>query len=70
MRKDERPDPSRVELDARGARSVSQLCSWCGRLKRGDEWVVLEAEATRPAVSHGVCPECLERVLRQERERG
>jgi hypothetical protein len=49
--------------------AITQLCSWCGRVQRDGEWVTLEADAVKPLVSHGVCPECFERVLRAERER-
>jgi hypothetical protein len=73
MRKEEGPVSSRVEVGPGAAprgTGVTQLCSWCGRVQRGGEWVALEADAPKPVVSHGVCPDCFERVLRRERERG
>jgi hypothetical protein len=71
--REEEPASSRLEVAGGGAvarGTVTQLCSWCGRVQRAGEWVALEADAVKPAVSHGVCPDCFERVLRREGERG
>ena len=56
------PDPADLLL----------LCSWCNRVKSGDEWVEIEeaAEALQfldrehlPAVTHGICEACVRLVM-------
>jgi hypothetical protein len=57
-----------------GARSTMLVhCAWCGRLEVGDEWLELDAIGsgqTRIAEqlvrrsTHGICPDCFERVSR------
>lgn len=49
-------------------RGIIPICSYCKKI-RNDEgaWAILEAyitEHTHAELSHGVCPDCLERVLR------
>jgi len=42
---------------------VPVVCSWCKpkRVFRYDEW----PSVTRPGVTHGICPECQARMLRE-----
>ena len=61
----------------REARTGGQLllhCAWCQKLQVGDEWLRLDAIGngqTRIAEhlvwhsTHGICPECYERVRRE-----
>jgi hypothetical protein len=61
----------------REARTGGQLllhCAWCQKLQVGDEWLWLDAIGsgqTRIAEhlvwhsTHGICPECYERVRRE-----
>jgi hypothetical protein len=43
------------------------LCSWCRRVREGDEWVELERflAARRAHTSHGLCPDCELRMLEE-----
>ena len=63
-------------LDARARRGpgVVRLCSWCLRVALGpEEWVELEEAVTQlrllevdrpPDLTHGICPRCLEKMVR------
>lgn len=51
---------------------LMKMCSWCRRVRSGEEWKeVEEVIANRrlfkgdplPAISHGVCPDCFDGVL-------
>jgi hypothetical protein len=62
---------SRVLREARTGGPLLLHCAWCGRLEVGGEWLHLEAIGsgqTRIAEqlvrqsTHGICPECFERV--------
>jgi hypothetical protein len=52
-------------------------CAWCGRVAAGDYWIdpypLLGAnlrERLRKSASHGVCPDCFERLMTEsERQR-
>lgn len=45
-------------------------CAWCGRWERDGNWVAQDLDSTVPAaVSHSICPECAEKMLRADRER-
>ena len=45
-------------------RRLALVCAWCGRRLTPPE----EEEDTGPGVSHGICPECRERVVAEFRE--
>jgi hypothetical protein len=54
--------PSKREGRARVPR-----CSWCGRVERGGGWMPQDLDATVPvAVSHSICPDCAERMLKKD----
>ena len=36
-------------------------CSWCGRVRAGDEWYTLIAQPAG-TVTHGICPECAKKL--------
>jgi hypothetical protein len=47
--------------------SFLRVCAWCKRISRGDQWVSLEDYLTTgfdTKTTHGICPDCLERVKR------
>ena len=52
--------------------SFLHVCSWCRKIEHNDCWLSLEAhfaQKTGGQVSHGICPECSEKVKRRVRER-
>jgi hypothetical protein len=62
---------ARVMREARAGGRLLVHCAWCKRLQVGEEWLRLEAIGrgqTRLAEqlvrqsTHGICPECFERV--------
>jgi hypothetical protein len=70
-------DAARVRSLARILREAGEgdrmlvHCAWCGRLEIGDEWLRLEtigsgqtriAERIVRSSTHGICPDCFERV--------
>ena len=65
---------ARVLREVRGGGNLLLRCAWCGKLQIGDEWLLLEAigsgqmriaeELVRRS-THGICPECYERVSRE-----
>ena len=65
---------ARVLREARGGEKLLLRCAWCGKLQIGDEWLRLEAigsgqmriaeELVRRS-THGICPECYDRVSRE-----
>lgn len=61
-------------LDPTAERSdeLIEMCGWCDRFLVSDEWVEVEEAAARlklfrrsepPALSHGICPECSQKLL-------
>ncbi len=43
------------------------LCAWCRRIERDNKWLSLEEHFEKSggqAVSHGICPECSEKLRR------
>jgi len=47
--------------------SFLHVCAWCRRIEYKDRWLSLEAhftEKTGRSPSHGICPECSEKMLR------
>jgi len=36
---------------------MTTQCSWCGRIRAGDEWYLL-VDQPDGDISHGMCPEC------------
>jgi hypothetical protein len=51
--------------------SFLHVCAWCRRIEHNDRWLSLEAhfaQKTGGQVSHGICPECAERIKRQAGE--
>jgi hypothetical protein len=50
--------------------SFLHVCAWCRKIEHNNRWLSLEAhfaQKTGGQVSHGICPECSERVTRQVR---
>jgi hypothetical protein len=44
------------------------VCAWCRKIEHNDHWLSLEAhfaQKTGGQVSHGICPECLEKLKTQ-----
>jgi hypothetical protein len=66
---------SRVLREARaGVGTMLLHCAWCRRLQIGEEWLQLDgigsgqtriAEGLVRHSTHGICPECYERVTRE-----
>lgn len=57
--------------EARAGGTMLLRCAWCGRLEVGEEWLQLEGIGTGQTriteelvrrSTHGICPECFERV--------
>jgi hypothetical protein len=51
--------------------SFLHVCAWCRKIEHNDRWLSLEAhfmQKTGGRVSHGICPECSERLQRQLEE--
>ena len=47
------------------------VCAWCRKIEHNAKWLSLEehfAQKTGGQVSHGICPECAQKVTRQGRE--
>jgi hypothetical protein len=47
--------------------SFLRVCAWCKKISRGDQWISLEDYLTvgfNTETTHGICPDCLERVKR------
>jgi len=70
----ERREPVRVLDAALRNRSgdILSMCSWCKAVYAQSAWIELEeavqrlgilAESALPAISHGICPTCSERML-------
>jgi hypothetical protein len=48
--------------------SFLHVCAWCRKIEHNAQWLSLEAhfvQKTGGKVSHGICPECAEKVTRQ-----
>lgn len=70
------PRPAVGWLDRHAARGddLVRMCGWCGRVALGDgQWVEIELaieqhgafqNLTPPRISHGICPECFQRMVR------
>jgi hypothetical protein len=51
--------------------SFLHVCAWCRKIEYDNRWLSLEAhfaQKTGGTVSHGICPECAEKVLHPIRE--
>jgi hypothetical protein len=51
--------------------SFLHVCAWCRKIEYNDRWLSLEAHfmhKTGGRVSHGICPECSERLQRHLEE--
>jgi hypothetical protein len=69
---------ARVMRKARAGGDLLLHCAWCERLQIGDEWLRLDAigsgqtriadELVRHS-THGICPECFERVTQESAAR-
>ena len=47
---------------ARPATHIETQCAWCRRWRgAGGEWTATESSTPGAAVSHGICPACLEK---------
>ena len=47
--------------------SFLHVCAWCRKIEYNNQWLSLEAhfaEKTGRELSHGICPECSEKLLR------
>jgi hypothetical protein len=64
---------ARILRDAGAGGTMLVHCAWCRRLQVGDEWLGLEAIGTGQTriaeqlvrrSTHGICPDCFERVSR------
>lgn len=69
-----RPSVELLRVDRAQSGDLIRMCSWCKRLPLDDEsWVeveeaveklrVFDAPGPLPAITHGICPECLAKVL-------
>jgi hypothetical protein len=62
---------SHLLREARAGRTLLLRCAWCEKLQVGSEWLRLDVGGsgqTRIAEdlsSHGICPECFDRVRRE-----
>jgi hypothetical protein len=43
---------------------VAVACAWCERVRTASGWESATTDLNSPAVTHGICPECLDRVAR------
>jgi hypothetical protein len=53
--------------------SFLHVCAWCRKIEYQNRWLSLEAhfsEKTGGKLSHGICPECYEKTLRQALDKG
>jgi hypothetical protein len=51
--------------------SFLHVCAWCRKIEYNDQWLSVEAhfaQKTGGKVSHGICPECSRKVMRQLQE--
>ena len=47
------------------------VCAWCRKIEYKDQWLSLEAHFTQKTggkVSHGICPECFEKLSKPTSE--
>jgi len=44
-------------------KTIPLICSWCNKIYRIEKWQFEENQRT--GVSHGICPECLEKMRGQ-----
>ncbi len=60
-----------LDPEAERGENLIEMCGWCDRFLVAGEWVEVEEGAARlhlfqrselPAISHGVCPECDEKL--------
>jgi len=69
-----RPRPPHLLLDPDAERDEEplEMCGWCDRFLVEGSWVEVEVASDRldlfrreklPAISHGICPECDNRLL-------
>jgi len=48
---------------------ILPTCMYCKRIRERDNWIVIEeyiAARTEASFSHGVCPDCYEKVMRAQ----
>jgi hypothetical protein len=48
--------------------SFLHVCAWCRKIEHNNRWLSLEAHFTQQTggkVSHGICPQCSQKVMRQ-----
>jgi hypothetical protein len=41
------------------------VCAWCGRVRDGERWHSAATPPDSAEVTHGICPECLQRQIAQ-----
>lgn len=74
VRVEPRPAQPLLQANVGHGRELLQMCSWCKRVKVGQQWLEVEEAAPHlpltgsgqwPDISHGICPPCKQRVSRQ-----
>jgi len=75
VRQENRSYQALLDLRQRRNSFLIRVCGWCKRFRTPAGWVEIEQAILRlgladkpdvPALSHGVCPECMQRVLREQ----
>jgi hypothetical protein len=67
--------PPQAILDGGGERSGAflRMCGWCKKVPHGEDWIEIEDAAAKlglfdsaslPAISHGICEACEQRMMR------
>lgn len=68
---DARPPQTLIAVHPQRSEDVLRSCGWCRRFEIGDSWLEVEdavrelrlfESAKPPLVSHGMCPECFDRM--------
>ena len=57
---DEMDRTQKLSRDDIPLKTIPLVCSWCGSIYSIEKWKFEENQRT--GVSHGICPECLERM--------
>jgi hypothetical protein len=60
MSNDEMDRTQRLSRDLLPKKTIPLICSWCNKIYRIEQWKFEENQRT--GVSHGICPECLEKM--------
>jgi len=57
---DEMDRTQKLSRDDIPLKMIPLVCSWCGKIYSIEKWKFEENQRT--GVSHGICPDCLERM--------